>query len=146
MAKGPKGGGRIGGDYLRRKKETLTARPSDSSKDYGTVPLPGEATLTLPAGVVKVFRWFDVDESAARGNSGVSGTIRDWDIILTITSPSGSAIPCSYLIGSGFEVSDRHRVISYVARFEVTEPGEHKIVSEGTDGSAHPFIFLGLGP
>jgi len=138
-----KGGSRERGDFFKRFIDPFSAKPDQHSDEYGRVDLPGEKKLQLPAGTVRIYRIVDRDDPAKSGND--SGSITLWNVKVTVTAPSGADVPCRYIVTGSANSQTKHRVVEYIARFDVTEPGEHTVLAEAQEGAPYQWIYLGLG-
>ena len=110
--------------------DTFRSKPrSAASARHGRVPIPGEAALDLPAGLVRVY--YEVDE----GGSG--GLVRaPFHLRVRVYDGSGHELPfqrkAQHLQSTwkGFGGNGR----SYLGWIEVTSAGPHAVTTE-LDGS-----------
>ena len=115
-----------------------------SADDYGTFPVPGETTVTLPAGKLKI-SYQEEYNAPSSGDSIDFGTPAALEV--TVTGPDGSRLEiegpgfrgmgASLSTGTGYSRA-------LVGTVQITEPGSYT-VSAGPEieGGVEPKILLG---
>jgi hypothetical protein len=107
-------------------KDTMSADARAATAwRYGKVPIPGEATLELPAGVVRVYH--EVDEGAS------GGLIHPLpSLVIRVQDAAGADLPFeprSMLIQRTVRNLDGSGR-SYAGRIEVAQAGPHRVIAE----------------
>ena len=115
-----------------------------SADDYGRFMVPGETTVTLPAGKLKVS--YQEEYKAGGGENTIDFGVPD-ALQVTVTGPTGEALPIE---GPGFRGmgeslntgSGWSRAL--VGTVEITEPGSYTVTAgPAIEGGVEPKILLG---
>lgn len=112
--------------WFKRTRDLFAAKPASTAAGrHGRVPVPGEVTLELPAGVVRVY--YEVDEGGSgafvHAPAGLEVRVRDH---------TGAELPLtpknrfSQSVYRGPDGSGR----SYVGQVEVGRAGPHVVSAE----------------
>jgi hypothetical protein len=115
-----------------------------SADDYGSLPVPGEATMTLPAG--RVILSYQEAYKASGGEGHIDFGVPS-GVEVSVVAPSGERLEIK---GPGFRgmgaVTDTGSNWSRarVGTVEITQPGDHTITTRGElEGAIEPLIVVG---
>ena len=117
----------MGGSVFSRYFDVFTAKPGGAGADqFGRFPVPGEQTLDLPQGRVRIY--YDV----AQGYPGSDHTFRaPRDFRVTIAdAETGEAVPIRLKLplgGSSVERNDFAR--TYIGRVEIAKAGRYRVTA-----------------
>ena len=122
--------------------DVFTARPgSKKAARFGRFAVPGEETLELPEGRVRIY--YDENE----GNpSDDSGWDHPDDLKVSIASAvTGEEVPIRFKLSFGQSSSEkRHFARAYVGRVEIPSAGSYKVTATVTNPSPRdPHVSLG---
>ena len=133
----------IAADVVIMTKVLRRHKPAD---DHGEVPVPGEATLTLPAGNVKLS--YQAAQHTSRGEEHEIAFYAPDDLVVTVIAPDGNELPIE---GPGFKGtgSSKSTGIDF-SRLEVgsvllPEAGTYTVKAESgsADGLEDPKVLVG---
>ena len=115
-----------------------------AADDYGKFMVPGETTVTLPAGKLRIS--YQEEYTAGGGEDTIDFGTPD-ALQVTITAPSGEALEID---GPGFRGmgsslnTGRGWSRALVGTVEITEPGSYTVTAGPTiEGGVEPKILLG---
>jgi hypothetical protein len=126
---------------LSRFFDVYAAQPDGAAAArHGRVPIPGEATLELPAGRVRIY--YEVDEGATSTRFQPPE-----QLVVRVRDAAGDRLPIRAKLKNSTAAS---RVATgfgrtYVGRFEVSRPGPHSVSAELTAPGAAQGARLCLG-
>lgn len=122
--------------------DVFSAQPGSAAAwRHGHVPIPGEETLELPAGTVRIY--YEVDQGATNPNFGPPDAL-----VVRVRDAAGDELPIRTKLRFGSATS---KVITgegraYLGRFEVARPGSHRVSADVTaPGAAEENARLCLG-
>jgi hypothetical protein len=127
--------------WLSRFFDVFSAQPaSPAAARHGRVPIPGEATLDLPAARVRLY--YEVDEGATSTKFQPPAALA-----VSIRDPAGAELPIRLKLNQS---TAAWRTITgegrtYIGRIDVPRPGPHRVVADVTGPGVEENARLCLG-
>jgi hypothetical protein len=127
---------------FRRYFDVFTARPGSKNADrHGRFSIPGEQTLELPKGRVRIY--FDTATGSPGDESGFSppGDLA----VAVIDEQTGEEVPIRHKLSVGVSSHETSKFTrTYIGRMEVPHAGAYKVsATQPSGGYPEPHLSLG---
>jgi hypothetical protein len=131
----------MGDSVFSRFFDVFTARPGSKVADqYGRFSIPGEQSLDLPEGRVRIY----FDTTAGSPGEDALGTPDDLSVKI-VDEQSGEELPIRYKLSVGASSAETGSgTRTYVGRIEVPHEGTYRVsASQPSGGYPEPHLSLG---
>jgi hypothetical protein len=131
----------VGDSAFSRYFDVFTAKPgSKKAEEYGRFPIPGEQTVQLPQGRVRIY--FDTAMGDTSDESGLSPP--DELVVAVVDEQTGEEVPIRHKLSFGVSSKETGSFSrTYVGRMEIQHEGSYKVSASEPGDYPEPHLSLG---